>query len=44
MEILDTTIANVARYIVCGLSASDRQRMGDHELPAANAIILPMSG
>ena len=35
MEVLDTTIANVAlRYIAGGLSAPvDRQRMGHHQLP-----------
>ena len=35
MEVLDTTIANVAlRYIAGGLSAAgNRQRMGHHQLP-----------
>jgi MFS transporter, DHA2 family, multidrug resistance protein len=46
MEVLDTTIANVAlRYIAGGLSApsSDSEWVITSYL-AANAIILPMSG
>src|SRR3977135_692641 len=46
MEVLDTTIANVAlRYIAGGLSAAvtDTQRVITSYL-AANAIVLPLSG
>src|SRR3954466_9436986 len=46
MEVLDTTIANVAlRYIAGGLSApATDSEWAIHSYLAANAIILPISG